>query len=547
MSNDNLIETDVLVIGAGPAGLSFAIHYADLNRKHHLTSKVMILEKAAAVGNHTLSGALMNFKTLGELLPDVDLSSVPTATEVRQEEMLFLTKKKAFGLPYHPKAMSNKGNRIISLGAMVGWLGGIAEQKGVEIFAGVAAQELIFEKGKIVGVLTGASGLDHEGKPMPNYQPPTEVRAKVIIFAEGARGHLTKTLIEKFDLAKGKNPQAYSLGVKELWEVPEGSFAQGHIIHTLGWPLGTDQFGGGFVYGLNKTQVVVGFCSGLDYSDPAFDPHGALQSYKTHPRIAAIIKNGKLLKYGAKNIPEGGVFSLPQLYHDNAMIIGDAAGFVAMPSLKGIHLSIRAAMNAAQTAFIAINEQNTSKENLSLYKILFENTSEYRELYAARNFRQCFTSSLYAGLLKFGINQITGGRGLSLNGRSRLSEDHKHLRPALKNNHLTPFAFDNKTTFEKEAEVFYSGTKHDEEQPCHLRILSQDTCLQCIEKFEAPCRYFCPAKVFELSRDAQTNQRKIILHPSNCLHCKTCDIKDPFQNVTWVPPYGGDGPRYDKM
>ena len=300
MSNDNLIETDVLVIGGGPAGLAFAIHYADLASKNNLPLKVMILEKGASVGNHTLSGAVMNLKNLGELLPGVDLKTIPSVTDVTGEDILFLTKKDAVSLPYHPKAMSNKGNHILSLGAVVRWLGGIAEQKGVEIFAGVAGDELIFENDKLVGVFTGASGLDHHGKPMSNYQPPTEVRAKIVILAEGARGHLTKRLIEKFDLAKDKNPQVYSLGVKEVWEVPEGAFPQGRVCHTLGFPLAADQFGGGFVYGLSKTQVVIGFCSGLDYSNPAFDPHRALQMYKQHPKIAQVIKNGKLIKYGAK-------------------------------------------------------------------------------------------------------------------------------------------------------------------------------------------------------------------------------------------------------
>ncbi|MBF0570654.1 MAG: 4Fe-4S dicluster domain-containing protein [Candidatus Omnitrophica bacterium] len=547
MSNDNLIETDVLVIGAGPAGLAFSIHYANLIGKHNIPLKVMILEKAATAGNHTLSGAVMNLKTLGELLPEVDLKGIPSITEVKQEDILFLTKSNAFGLPYHPKVMSNKGNHILSLGAMVGWLGGLAEQKGVEIFAGVAGYELIFENGKLVGVFTGASGLDHEGKPMSNYQPPTEVRAKIVVLAEGARGHLTKQLIDKFNLTQDKNPQVYSLGVKEVWEVPEGSFAQGRIMHTLGFPLGADQFGGGFVYGLNKTQVVIGFCSGLDYSNPAFDPHRALQQYKQHPQIAEIIKNGKLIKYGAKNIPEGGLFSWPQLYHDNFMIIGDSAGFVAMPSLKGIHLSIKAAMTAAQAAFEAIKAQDTSKERLSLYEKLFKDTPEYSEMYAARNFRQCFTSNLYLGFLKYGINLITGGRGLSLNGKSRLEADYKHCRPALKGRQLSPMVFDNKTTFDKEADVFYSGTKHDEAQPCHILISSAQVCRDCIEKFEAPCQHFCPARVFELSPEAQGNPAKIILHPSNCIHCKTCDIKDPFQNVTWMPPYGADGPKYENM
>jgi electron-transferring-flavoprotein dehydrogenase len=560
MNNDNLIETDLLVIGGGPAGLAFAIHYADLINKNNKSAeadpnipniplKIMILEKAASVGNHTLSGAVMNLKIFQELLPEIDLKNIPSTTEVKKEDILFLTKKHAFALPYHPKAMSNKGNHILSLGAMVRWLSGIAEKKGVEIFSGVAGYELFFENDRLVGVRTGASGLDHDGKPMANYQPPTEVRAKIIILAEGSRGHLTKILIQRFNLAQGRNPQVYSLGVKEAWEVPEGSFAQGQVIHTLGFPLSADQFGGGFVYGLSKNQVAIGFCSGLDYSNPAFDPHRALQIYKTHPRIAGIIKNGKIIRYGAKNIPEGGLFSLPQLYHDNMMIIGDSAGFVAMPSLKGIHLSIKSAMTSAQAAFTAIKKGDTSKQQLSLYEKLFKETSQYQELYAARNFRQCFTSNLYLGFLKFAINQITGGRGLSLNGKSPLWADYEHYRATSKGNRLSAdeSVFDNKITFDKEADIFYSGTKHDEEQPSHIVILCRDTCSDCIEKYEAPCQYFCPAKVFELTFDAKMNKRQITLHPSNCIHCKTCDIKDPFMNVTWRPPYGGDGPQYENM
>ena len=529
-----MIETDVLVIGGGPAGLAFAIHYADLvGKSGNLPLKVMILEKAASLGNHTLSGAVMNLQTLKGLLPDVDPNSIPSVIPVQGEDILFFTKNNAFSVPFHPKVMSNKGNHILSLGALVGWLGSIAEQKKVEIFAGVAGQELIFENGKLVGVWTG--------------EPATEIRAKIIILAEGARGHLTKKLIEKFNLAQDKNPQVYSLGVKEVWDIPEGAFAQGRVMHTLGFPLGADQFGGGFVYGLNKTQVVIGFCSGLDYSNPAFDPHRALQMYKTHPRIAKVIKNGKLIKYGAKNIPEGGLFSLPKLYHDNFMIIGDSAGFVAMPSLKGIHLSIKAAMTAAGAAFEAIKAQDTSKERLSLYEKLFKESSEYRQLYASRNFRQCFTSNLYLGFLKFGMNLITAGRGLSLNGKSGIEADYKHCRPASVGKRLSPMVFDNKTTFEKEGEVFYSGTKHDETQPCHILISSVEVCRDCIEKFAAPCQHFCPARVFELSPEAQGHPAKIILHSSNCIHCKTCDIKDPFQNVTWVPPHGADGPKYDNM
>jgi electron-transferring-flavoprotein dehydrogenase len=375
------------------------------------------------------------------------------------------------------------------------------------------------------------------------------VRAKVTILAEGARGHLTKILIEKFNLSKGKNPQVYSLGVKELWEVPEGSFKPGQIIHSLGFPLAMDQFGGGFIYALSPTQVAIGYCSGLDYKDPAFDPHHVLQIYKSHPLIRKIIKNGKLIGYGAKNIPEGGLFSLPQLYHDNVMIVGDSAGLVAMPSLKGIHLSIKSGMISAAAAFNAIQKGDTSRQELESYEKLFGKTPEYKELYAGRNFRACFESNLFLGFLKFGINLITAGRGLSLSGKSKLTEDHTHYQgqPAGKRTPQQEPVFDNKLTFDKEADIYYSGTKHDEAQPSHIIIPNRDVCRTCIEKFEAPCQHFCPAQVFELSRDPKTNERIITLHPSNCIHCKTCDIKDPFKNVTWLTPYGADGPQYENM
>ncbi len=565
MENE-IVETDILIIGGGPAGLSAAIHFADLIIRHNnavesgkssgskLPLNVMLLEKAHAIGNHILSGAVVNPVSLRELLPGIGDKEMPFESPVLKEDIRFLTKGGSAALPIQPPYMGNKGNYIASLGKVVRWLGEIAEKKGIQIFTGFSGCEFIFENGKVAGVRTGASGIDKEGRPLPHYQPPTDIRAKIVILAEGTRGYLAKSLIKQLNLSQNRNPQVYSMGVKEVWKVPEGVFQAGRIIHTLGYPLDFTQFGGGFLFGLGKDLVAIGMVVGLDYNDPTFDGHHALQIYKKHPYISKILEKGKIVRYGAKTIPEGGIFAIPRLYHDNIMIVGDSAGFTAMPSLKGIHLAVQSGMLAAKTAFDSIRKNDTSASQLARYEELFKKSAGYKELYAVRNFRQGFKANLFFGMLRFGAQILTGGRGLSLSGRLTMEEDYKRCRPVKElsgrtflDRNKNELVFDDKMTFGKESDLFYSGTKHNEEQPSHIVVPSADLCRECIKIYDAPCQRFCPSKVFEIVTDPETGEKKLVLHPANCLHCKTCDIKDPFENAIWRPPYGGDGPKYENM
>ncbi|NUQ24316.1 MAG: electron transfer flavoprotein-ubiquinone oxidoreductase [Saprospiraceae bacterium] len=552
MKEIKTVDTDILIIGGGPAGLATAIHLADLTKP--LPVKIMLLEKGGAIGNHILSGAVIDPGALRALLPDIAEKDMPFEAPVAKEEVMYFTSQSYFASPVTLPYFDNKGNYVASLGKITRWLADIAEKKGVQIFPGFSAAEILYDNGRVAGVRTAASGIDKHGEPMPNYQPPTDVLARLTILAEGTRGSLTKTLVRQFNLDKGRNPQIYSLGVKEVWEIPEGRIEPGYVAHSMGYPLSIDQFGGAFIYGMSKTVVALGLAVGLDYADPTFDPHHAFQIYKKHPFVAKLLQGGKILRYGAKTIPEGGYFAIPQLYHDNVMIVGDSAGLVAMPSLKGIHLAIYSGMLAAKTAFEALQKGDTSQQQLRRYEELFRQSPIYKALYPVRNFRQGFKSNLIAGMMQFGTQLVTGGRGFSLSGKLEMAEDYKHY-DLLKNLNGTTFqskfngqlVFDKKTTFDKETNVFYSGTKHDEEQPSHIQVPNLAICQECIDKYNAPCQGFCPANVFEIVTELKTGAKSLVLHPSNCVHCKTCDIKDPFHNVTWTTPYGGDGPEYVNM
>ncbi|MGO9307691.1 MAG: 4Fe-4S dicluster domain-containing protein [Spirochaetia bacterium] len=550
-----VVETDILVIGSGPAGLAFAIHYMDLARAHNangvrLPSSVLVLEKGGAVGDHTLSGAIVNPAALRELLPEVAEADFPFETPVVQDDTMIFTRQRAFRLPFHPPYMSNRGNSIVTLGKLVRWMSRIAESRGVEILTGMSAQELLFREGRLAGIRTNATGIDARGNRRVNYQPPTDVHAKLIILADGARGNLTRDLVRHFDLARGSNPQVYSLGVKEVWDIPEGAFQKGRVVHSLGYPLALDQFGGGFIYGLSARQVAIGVVSSLDIADPTFDTHRALQMYKAHPFVTAIIRDGKLARYGAKTIPEGGLFALPRLCHDNVMIVGDAAGFLAMPSLKGVHLAMRSGMLAARAALDAFRNNDTSRTQLVLYEKLFRESAAHRELHPVRNFRQGFARNLVLGGLRFGVQLATGGRGLSFRGRLTMEEDRAWCARAGAANGRAfgnGASFDKRISFDKETALYFSGTRHDEEQPPHIRVPRPEVCEECIEVRGGPCQYFCPAQVFEIGAHHWTGRNVLTLHSANCIHCKTCDIRDPFSNVTWSTPYGGDGPKYRDM
>jgi electron-transferring-flavoprotein dehydrogenase len=554
MPKSEVIATDILIVGGGAAGLATAIHLADLTAASEKKPHILVLEKGSSIGSHTLSGAVIDPSTLKTLLPDVDPKEFPFESPVKKEGVYFFTPKLALKAPFAPPFMGNHGNFVVSLGRMTKWLAEIAEKKGVQVYPGFSVSEMLYENGRIVGAKTIDTGVDKHGHPMDNFQAGDEIRAKITILAEGPRGSLTKQLFRKLKLDEQSNPQVFSTGVKELWDLPEGTFEAGRIMHTLGFPFEFNHFGGGFVYGLNGRQVVVGIAAGLDYTDPTFDSHAALQVYKKHPFIAKILAKGKLLRYGAKTIPEGGLYSLPKLYHDGVMIAGDSAGFLSMPSLKGVHLAIESGMLAAKTALEALKKNDFSAKQLSLYEELFKKSAAYKTLSRTRNFRAGFGHGMILGAFFFATQILTGGRGITPSGKMKTHEDaacYKKLTSV-----KTPFckkfakelAFDKQLTLDKVTDVFFSGSKHDEEQPCHLHVLDFNLCRDvCIPKYGGPCQQFCPAEVYEIVTDPKTGKKDLHLHPANCVHCKTCDIKDPFGNIEWAVPYGGDGPEYENL
>ncbi len=554
MPKSGSIETDILIVGGGVAGLATAIHLADLTAGVAQKPSILVLEKGSSIGSHTLSGAVIDPSTLRALLPEVDPKEFPFESPVTGEAFYFLLPKLALRAPYTPPFMGNHGNYVVALGKLTRWLSEIAEKKGVQVYPGFSVSEMLYENGRVVGAKTIDTGVDKHGKPMDNFQPGNEVRAKITVLAEGPRGSLTKKLIRKLDLAAASNPQVYSTGVKELWDLPEGTFAAGRVIHTLGYPFSFNHFGGGFIYGLNGRQVAVGIAAGLDYTDPTFDPHAALQVYKKHPLVAKILEQGKLLRYGAKTIPEGGLYSLPQLYHDGVMIAGDSAGFLAMPSLKGVHLAIESGMLAAKTAFDALQKSDFSKEQLSLYEKLYKQSAGYKTLSRTRNFRAGFGHGMILGAFHFATQILTCGCGITPSGKMKTHEDSACYKPlaSVKTPFCKKFAkelkFDKKLTFDKVTDVYFSGSKQDEEQPCHLKVPDLDLCRNvCIPKYGGPCQYFCPAEVYEIVTDPKTGKKDLHLHPANCVHCKTCDIKDPLNNIEWTVPFGGDGPEYENL
>jgi electron-transferring-flavoprotein dehydrogenase len=552
MSKIDTVTTDVLIIGGGPSGLATSIHLADIFKKRGRNERILLIEKGRAIGSHILSGAVIKPSVFKELLPDVDFSEIPFNAKVTKDRTILLSEKRALSLPFHIPYMSNKGNYVASLGQICRYLAQKAEEKGVEIYTGFAVDEILYKDDKVIGAKTKDTGLDHLGHQLENFQPGTRIEAKVTIFAEGTRGSLAKMLIKKFNLEKDRNEQVYSLGCKELWSVPEGNIGAGEIYHTMGYPLDNDEFGGGFIYGLKDNKVAVGLVIGLDYQDPTFDVHDALQIWKTSTFVSRILKGGKLVEYGAKTLPEGGLYAIPKLFVDNALIVGDSAGLVAMPALKGIHLAIRSGMLAAQTTADALSNGDTSEKSMEKYSTLLNSSNIYKEMYAVRNFRQAFAKGLIIGGLQFGTQLITGGAGFF--GRLR---SHADSQTTLKLSELKkkPFRerfkgkleFDKILTFDKSTDVYHSGVYHDEQQVVHLHINDKaDFDAVNIEQYGAPEQFFCSSEVYEIHTN-KAGKKELRIHAENCMHCKTCDIKSPGKGITWIVPNGGNGPDFQNM
>jgi electron-transferring-flavoprotein dehydrogenase len=546
-SDANIVKCDVLIVGGGPSGLSTAIHLANMLNEQGIKKRVLVIDKGESIGSHILSGAVIKPDIFRELLPYTDFNEIPFDTDVLEDSTLFLTQNDYYTLPFHPPYMNNKGNKIASLAHLCNWLSKVAEKKGVEVYSGFSADEVLYDdEDRVIGVKTKDTGIDSDGTKLPNFQEGSKVLASVTVFAEGTRGSLTKKLIKKFDLDAGKNPQIYSLGVKELWRVKEGKIKSGTVYHTAGYPLKDgEEFGGGFIYGLSENRVAVGLVVGLDYKDPTFDIHGAFQVWKQHPFVKEILEGGEILEYGAKTLPEGGYNSIIKFYGDGFMIVGDSAGFLATASLKGVHLSVASGILSAKTAYKALKEEDFTQNTLKEYDELFKDSILYRELYPVRNFRQSFSNGMISGALRFGVQLITNGSCLT--GDLKSEPDSETLRsildesrPSFKERFKDKLEFDKVLTFDKVTDVFYSGAIHDEHQPSHL-LVDDERVRQNIKEYGGACQYFCPAEVYEVRGE------ELRVHAENCVHCKTCDIKAPKEAIVWDTPYGGDGPKYRYM
>ncbi|MBI2817356.1 MAG: electron transfer flavoprotein-ubiquinone oxidoreductase [Acidobacteria bacterium] len=562
MTQRESLEMDVLIVGAGPAGMATALHLAQLIEKHNSevdsgtrqgrklsTEEIYLLEKGREIGAHLLSGAVLDPRSLKELLPGFDQSGkLPSFfTPVTQDGVYFLTETSEWKLPVTPPFFHNHGNYVVSINRLGRWLGEQVEATGLSVFTGFAGKEILYEDGRVSGVRTDDKGLDREGKPKSNFEPGYDLQAKVTVLAEGTHGSLAKQLIADKRLNAGRNPQVYAIGVKELWEIPAGRIEPGTVIHTAGWPLTANQYGGGWLYAMPEGRISIGLVSGLDYSDPGYDPHEAFQRYKTHPFFRRILEGGKMLKYGAKTIPEGGWYAMPKLVTDGALIVGDSAGFLNSQRLKGIHLAIKSGMLAAETVFEALRDDDFSEAKLSGYVQRVDQSWAKHELWKVRNYHQAFEHGMLAGGIHVALQMVTGGRGLYERYPNRAGHEHLHRLNGTSRTARERLAPDGKLTFDKLTDVYHSATKHAEDQPCHLLIHDTNICNQrCTVEYGNPCQHFCPAAVYEMV-EAKDGSKQIHLNPSNCVHCKTCDIMDPYQIITWVPPEGGGGPNYENL
>jgi electron-transferring-flavoprotein dehydrogenase len=549
------LEVDVLIVGGGPAGMSAALRLAQLQKSAGGEPlAIAVLEKAREAGAHMLSGAVLDPSALRQLVPDFKEKGAPVATEVHHDSVYYLTRTSKLRFPITPPPLQNHGNYIISLNHFVKWLSGLVEAEGIDVFTGFPATEVLYDNGAVVGVRTGDRGIGKHGEKKANFEPGVDIRAKVTILADGVRGNLTKAVTRRLALDADRLPQLYAIGIKELWEVPEGRVAPGAVIHTMGYPLRMEEFGGGFLYAMPGGVLSVGFVTGLDYKDPMFDPHVRFQHYKRHPLIASLLAGGQMVRYGAKAIPEGGWYTIPRVHADGVLIAGDAAGFLNSMRIKGIHLAMRTGMLAAETAFAAVRANDVSASRLKAYSDAIESSDVRKELYPVRNVHQSFSYGLIPGVMYAGLSLITGGWWVrdpmpahaGYARMSKISDYYKDGRPD-PDATMNPARIDRQLTFDRLTNVHFSGTRHPEDQPSHLIVHDADICrTRCREEYGNPCTRFCPANVYEMV-DAGDGTKRLQINASNCVHCKTCDIMDPYQVIDWVPPEGGGGPQYEGM
>ncbi len=539
------MQYDVVIVGAGPAGLAAAIRLKQLSGG----ISVCVLEKGSEIGAHILSGAVMDPRALAELVPDWKEKGAPLHTPVSEDRFLFLTESSSFATPGFllPACFKNHGNYIVSLGNVCRWLAKQAEELGVEIFPGFAAAEVLYdERGAVRGVATGDLGVNRNGEKAGAYQPGMELHAKYALFAEGCRGHLGRQLEARFDLRSGADPQLYGIGLKELWEVRPENHRPGLVMHTAGWPLDAETYGGSFLYHAENRQLAVGFVVGLGYSNPYLSPYEEFQRFKTHPAIRSTLEGGKRLAYGARAIAAGGLQSLPKLVFPGGCLIGDEAGFLNASRIKGSHCAIKSGMLAAETAAAALNAGRAGDE-LKEYPQTFKSSWLYEELYRARNFKPWMAKGLYAGTLMFGIDQVV------LRGRAPWTLHHGHAdhETLKKKTEAKPIDYprpDGVLSFDRLTSVAFSNTNHNEDQPCHLTLKDASVPVRLnLELYDAPEQRYCPAGVYEIVRDADGSNPRLQINAQNCVHCKTCDIKDPAQNIVWIAPEGGGGPNYPNM
>lgn len=539
---------DVVIVGGGPSGLACAIRLKQLAQEKGQDIEVCILEKGSEIGAHLLSGAVFEPRSLSELIPDWKDKGAPLTVEAKKDKFLFLTAKKSFGFIVPPQ-MKNHGNYIISLGNLARWLAEQAESMGVEIFPGFAAAEILYDSdGGVRGVATGDIGIGKDGEKTTNYQPGVEIHARQTVFAEGCHGSLTKQLIEKFDLRKDSDPQTYALGVKEIWEIEPEKHSEGQIIHTIGWPLDSKTYGGSWMYHMENNQISIGFVTGLDYQNPYLSPFQEMQRFKHHPAIKTYLEGGRRVAYGARALVEGGFQSLPKLTFPGGILIGDTAGFLNVPKIKGNHTAIKSGMTAAEALYDMLAGENAEADadkvqECTSYPEMLKKTWLWKELYKVRNIRPGFHKGLWFGLINAAFQTFGGWM---LPGTMKNHADHEQMKKASECKEIDYPKPDNVISFDRLTSVSLSNTYHEENQPAHLKLADDSIPVnKNLPEYAEPAQRYCPAGVYEIVEEQ--DQKKFVINAQNCVHCKTCDIKDPSQNINWTVPEGGGGPSYPNM